>query len=171
MKKITLIVVATLLLGACSEADMKMVSEEIAKGLKQTKLTKAGRSNYKRTKARAVTSSNIMVVNSKSPECRGITLHKAMIYQSPYKYNGKVIASIPVHRVIISNSGKRRKVVFDISYTKSYGNRKYGTFQQRSGVKEHAPLVLRSHDMNAIYNIGGATKAEKYTKIEVVDCM
>lgn len=164
MKKIAALSIPILfLLVACSASDVKMVKEEIANGLKETKYVKQGR------KSRP-TSKNIPVVNSTLPECKGITLHEAKIYHEPFRYGGRVLATIPMYHVVISNSGKRKKVIFDIDYTLHGGSKKYGSYYTRSGTKEDKPITVRTNSQRSVFSIGKADGKEVYTKIAVVDC-
>ena len=115
--------------------------------------------------------SNIKVVNSNLPECRGITIHRAFVDKTPFYYGGSVVTTIPVYKIAITNKGKRRKVVFDIYYKQDFGNRKYGTKQPTGHyLKEFGPLTLRANTINKVVALEKPKGREVYERVELVEC-
>lgn len=171
MKKILVFSLTLFFLWGCSAADMKMVKEELAKGLKEVKVKKPRGNSYSRTKSRKPTSSNIAVVSNKLPECRGITLHRAFVDHTPFYYGGSVVTTIPVYKIVITNKGKRRKVTFDIYYKQDFGNRKYGTKQPTGHyLKEFGPVTLRANTINKMVTLEKPKGREVYERVELVSC-
>ena len=170
MKRNIVFILALFILGGCSAADMKMVQEEIAKGLKEVRIKSPKSNSYQRTNTRK-SASNIAVVSNKLPECRGITLHRAFVDHRPFYYGGSVVTTIPVYKVVITNKGKRRKVTFDIYYKQDFGNRKYGTKQPtRHYLKEFGPVTLRANTINETVSLEKPKGREVYERVELVSC-
>ncbi len=171
MKNQIIFALAGVVLWGCTAADMKMVKEELARGAKDIKIKGVSRNSPTRRGSIKSGRSNIVVVNSKLPECKGITLHRAYVYHSPMYYGGKVLTTIPVYQIEISNQGKRRKVMFDIHYKQDFGNAKYGLKQPtRYYLKEYGPVTLRANTQRTSINIKLAEGREVYEKIELVAC-
>ncbi len=172
MKRSIVFILALFILGGCSAADMKMVQEEIAKGLKEIKIRKPrGSNNYRSANVRKTARTNIEVVNNNLPECRGITLHRAFVDQMPFYYGGSVITTIPLYKVVITNKGKRRKVMFDIYYKQDFGNRKFGTKQPTTHyLKEFGPVTLRANTINKTITLEKPKGRQVYERVELVSC-
>lgn len=171
MKRYVFLILTLFFLWGCSAADVKMINEEIAKGLKGLAGHSPSRSNNRKVNTRQSSNTNIAVVNSNLPECRGITLHKAYVHHSPYYYGGKVITTIPLYRAVITNKGKRRKVIFDIYYKQDFGNRKYGTKQPTGHyLKEFGPVTLRANITEKPVTLEKPKGREVYERVELVSC-